>query len=575
MKTNAEIADALQRIADLLEIQGENVFRIRAYRNAARTVAELPEGVASLIARGEDLTELPGIGDDLAGKITELARTGHVPLLDRLARRLPGELAEMMRLPGLGPKRVAAVHAKLHIKTLAELKAAATAGRLHQVPGIGEKTEKTILAALTRVDHEEKRTRLAFAEQIAEPLLEHMRSYKGVRDCIVAGSFRRRRDTVGDLDILATCADGAKAVEHFVGYGDVRDVVAQGPTRSTVRLHSGMQVDLRVVPEESYGAALLYFTGSKAHNIAVRKIAVAKKLKINEYGVFKGAKRIAGRSEKEVYACVGLPYIDPEIREDHGEIEAARKHRLPKLVTLDDIRGEMHAHTDATDGEDSLAVMAAAAHKRGYEYLAITDHTKRLAMVHGQNARRLAAQIEKIDRLNAKMSGPGRLTILKSAEVDIMADGSLDLPDDILKELDFTVCSIHYKFALSEEEQTERVLRAMDNRYFHIFGHPTGRLIGERDPYPIDMERILRGARERGCYMEVNAQPDRLDLTDAHCRLAKEIGVKVAIATDAHRTTDLDKLRYGLDQARRGWLEADDVLNTRSVSALRKLLKRA
>lgn len=572
MKTNAEIADALQRIADLLEIQGENVFRIRAYRNAARTVAELPEGVAAMIGRGEDLSELPGIGDDLAGKITELARTGHVPLLDRLARRLPGELAEMMRLPGLGPKRVALVHAKLHIKTLAELKAAAGAGRLRTVPGIGEKTEKTVLAALRRVDHAEKRTRLAFAEQIAEPLLAHLRGFTGVRDCVVAGSFRRRRETIGDLDILVTCADGARVVEHFVAYADVRDIVSKGPTRSTVRLHSGMQVDLRVVPEESYGAALLYFTGAKAHNIAVRRMAVAKKLKINEYGVFKGTKRMAGRTEKDVYACVGLPYIEPEIREDRGEIEAARKHRLPKLVTVGDIRGEMHAHTDATDGEDTLADMAAAARERGHEYLAITDHTKRLAMVHGQTARRLASQIEKIERLNSRMRG---FTILKGAEVDILDDGSLDLPDEILKELDFTVCSIHHKFALSEEKQTERVLRAMDSRYFHIFGHPTGRLIGEREPYPIDMERILRGALERGCYMEVNAQPDRLDLSDTHCRLAKEIGVKVAIATDAHRTSDLDKLRFGVDQARRGWLEPDDVLNTRSVSALRKLLKRA
>jgi len=572
VKTNAEIAEALQRIADLLEIQGENVFRIRAYRNAARTVGELPEGVAAMIGRGEDLTELPGIGEDLAGKITELARTGHVPLLDRLERRLPGQLAEMMRLPGLGPKRVALIHEKLHIKTLAELKAAAAAGRLREVPGIGEKTEKTILAALQRVDHEEKRTRLAFAEQIAEPLLKHLRSFKGVRDCIVAGSFRRRRETVGDLDILVTCADGAAVVDHFVDYADVRSVVSKGPTRSTVRLHSGMQVDLRVVPEDSYGAALLYFTGSKAHNIAVRKMAVAKKLKINEYGVFKGTKRIAGRTEKEVYACVGLPYIEPEIREDRGEIGAARKHRLPKLVALDDIRGEMHAHTDATDGEDTLADMAAAARERGYEYIAITDHTKRLTMVHGQTARRLASQIEKIERLNAKMRG---FVILKGAEVDILDDGSLDLPDDILKELDFTVCSIHYKFALSEQQQTERVLRAMDNRYFHIFGHPTGRLIGERDAYPIDMERILRGALERGCYMEVNAQPDRLDLNDVHCRLAKEMGVKVSIGTDAHRTTDLAKMRFGLDQARRGWLEADDVLNTRSVSALKKLLKRA
>lgn len=574
MKTNAEIAESLQRIADLLEIQGENVFRIRAYRNAARTVSELPEGVAAMIGRGEDLTELPGIGEDLAGKITELARTGHVPLLDRLARRLPGELAEMMRLPGLGPKRVGLLHQKLHIKTLAELRAAAAAGRLQDVPGIGKKTEKAILDALERVDHEEKRTRLAFAEQIAEPLLAHLRMHKGVGECVVAGSFRRRRETVGDLDILVTSGNGAKAVAHFVAYPDVRDVVSQGPTRSTVRLHSGMQVDLRVVPEESYGAALLYFTGSKAHNIAVRKIAVAKKLKINEYGVFKGAKRIAGRTEKEVYACVGLPYIAPEIREDRGEIEAARKHRLPKLVSLDDIRGEMHAHTDATDGEDSLSEIAAAARERGYEYIAITDHTKRLAMVHGQTARRLASQIEKIERLNAKMSGSRGFTILKSAEVDIMDDGSLDLPDDILKDLDFTVCSIHYKFGLSEEKQTERVLRAMDNHYFHIFGHPTGRLIGEREPYRIDMERILRGALERGCYMEVNAQPDRLDLSDVHCRLAKDIGVKVAIATDAHRTSDLDKMRFGIDQARRGWLEPGDVLNTRSVRALKKLLNR-
>jgi DNA polymerase (family 10) len=571
VKTNAEIAESLQRIADLLEIQGENVFRIRAYRNAARTVSELPEGIAAMISRGEDLTELPGIGEDLAGKITELARTGRVPLLDRLARRLPGELAEMMRLPGLGPKRVGLLHEKLHIKTLAELKAAAAAGRIQDVPGIGKKTEKAILDALERVDHEEKRTRLAFAEQIADPLLAHLRAYKGVGECVVAGSFRRRRETVGDLDILVTSGDGAKAVAHFVAYPDVRDVVSQGPTRSTVRLHSGMQVDLRVVPEESYGAALLYFTGSKAHNIAVRKIAVAKKLKINEYGVFKGAKRIAGRTEKEVYACVHLPYIAPEIREDRGEIEAAHKHRLPKLVTLDNIRGEMHVHTDATDGEDSLADMAAAARERGYEYLAITDHTKRLAMVHGLTARRLAAQIERIDKLNAKMKG---FTILKSAEVDIMDDGLLDLPDDILKELDFTVCSIHYKFGLSQEKQTERVLRAMDNRYFHIFGHPTGRLIGEREPYRIDMERILRGALERGCYMEVNAQPDRLDLSDVHCRLAKDIGVKVAIATDAHRTTDLDKIRFGIDQARRGWIEPNDVLNTRPVGLLRKLLKR-
>jgi DNA polymerase (family 10) len=572
MRTNAEIAEALQRIADLLEIRDENPFRIRAYRTAARTVAELPEGIAAMLARGEDLTELPSIGKDLAKTISELAHTGRTPLLDRLSRRLPGDLAEMMRLPALGPKRVALIHDMLHVRTLSELRAAAAAGRLRVLPGIGEKTEQKILASLQGAGRGgEKRVRLAMAEQIAESLLAYLRSSRAVERCVVAGSFRRRRESVGDLDVLVVARDAGAVTHRFVEYEDVAEVLSHGSTRSSVVLQSGIQVDLRVVEPQSYGAALVYFTGSKAHNIELRKIAVTKKLKINEYGVFRGNARVAGETEESVYRRVGLRFVEPELRENRGEIDAARRGRLPKLVTGEDLRGDLHVHTDATDGENTIAEMAAAAEKRGYRYIAITDHTKRLAMVHGQTAARLRRQCEKIDALNAKLRG---FTVLKSAEVDILGDGSLDLPDEILAELDFTVCSIHYQFALSEEKQTERVLRAMDSPYFTVFGHPTGRLIGEREPYAIDLERVLRAARERGCVLEVNAQPDRLDLSDLHCRLAKEMGVKLAIVTDAHRTSDYDKIRFGIDQARRGWIEPSDVINTRPLAELRRLLRR-
>jgi DNA polymerase (family 10) len=412
--TNADIADALQRMADLLEIQGENLFRVRAYRNAARTVAELRDSVVSMLGRGEDLSELPGIGKDLAGKIREFAETGHLPVLEQLAKRLPGDLAEMMRLPGLGPKRVALLHRKLKVDTLADLQKAAAAGKVHALRGFGEKTEQRILQSLEHAGRTEKRTRLAVAEQVAAPLLEHLKAAPGVGECVIAGSYRRRRETVGDLDVLVTCAKGSEVVDHFVGYEEVREVLAKGPTRSTVLLRSGLQVDLRVVPEVCYGAALMYFTGSKAHNIAVRKLAVARKLKLNEYGLFRGTRRIAAHTEREIYRRVGLAYIEPELREDRGEVEAARHGRLPKLVELEDIRGDLHSHTDATDGKNTLAEMVEAARARGYEYVAITDHTKHLAMVHGQTAKQLARQIDRIDRLNGKMRG---FTILKGAEL--------------------------------------------------------------------------------------------------------------------------------------------------------------
>jgi DNA polymerase (family 10) len=387
----------------------------------------------------------------------------------------------------------------------------------------------------------------------------------------VAGSYRRRRETVGDLDILVTAAKGAPVIARFVGYEDVAEVISRGTTRSTVVLRNGLQVDLRVVPKVSYGAALHYFTGSKAHNIAVRRMGVARGLKINEYGVSKGEKRIAGRSEKEVYAEVGLPYIEPELRENQGEIEAALKKRLPRLVSLEDIRGDLHTHSTASDGHASIEAMAMAAQARGHAYFAVSDHSRRVTIAHGLDARRLARQIGQIDWLNDELKG---IRVLKSSEVDILEDGTLDLPDAILAQLDLTVCAVHSKFDLPRDRQTERIIQAMDNPNFNILAHPTGRLLGQRPAYDVDMERLMQAAKERNCILEVNAQPERLDLTDTHCRLAKEIGVKVAISTDAHSTRDLDLLRFGIAQARRGWLEPDDVINTRPWPEVAALLRR-
>jgi DNA polymerase (family 10) len=568
---NAEIAGIFNRYAALLEIEGANSFRIRAYRNAARTVQDLPQSLESMLKEGEDLSELPTIGKDLAAKIKEIVETGQLSDLQKLEQKTPGDLAKLTALPGLGPKRVKALYDVLKIANLADLQTAIEAGKLRELPGFGSKTEEKILKEIKRHLQAEKRTNLHAAEQVAESLLRHLKGVVGVKAVVVAGSYRRRRETVGDLDILVTCTKGSNVMDRFIGYDAVEEVISKGKTRSTVLLRLGLQIDLRVVPQVSYGAALHYFTGSKAHNIAVRRIAVKRGLKLNEYGIFKREKRVAGRTEEEVFAQVDLPYIEPELRENRGEIEAARKGALPRLISLADIRGDLHSHTKATDGKYTIRKMAEAARERGYEYLAITDHTKHVTVAHGLDAKRLAKQIEDIDRLNKKLEG---IMILKSAEVDILEDGSLDLPNEILKELDLTVCSVHYKFDLAAQKQTARIIRAMDNPYFNILGHPTGRLIGQRDPYAINMRRLMMAALERGCYFEVNAQPERLDLTDIHCRMAKEMGLRVAISTDAHTTATLDYMRFGVGQARRGWLEPEDVLNTRSWKNLKKLLKR-
>jgi DNA polymerase (family 10) len=567
---NADIADLFNQVADLLEILGENLFRIRAYRNAARTVGGLSQSVAAMVEEGKDLTELSGIGKDLAGKIQEIVKTGTLSQLQELEDRIPPQLSRLMKIPGLGPKRVKTLYDKLAISSLEDLKKAAEEGKIKKLAGFGDKTEKMILDEIGR-EKKEARIKLSVAEEVAEAIVSHLKKVEGAKEVIVAGSYRRKKETVADLDVLATCKKGSKVMDAFVNYDTVGKVIAKGDTRSTVILRSGVQMDLRVVPEESYGAALHYFTGSKAHNIVVRTLGVKKGLKINEYGVFKGKKRIAGKTEEEVYDQVDLPFIEPELREDRGEIEAAQKGKLPKLVLLEDIQGDLHAHTKATDGRHSLEQMVEAARDRGYKYLAITDHSKRLSMTHGFDEERLAQRNEEIDRLNAKLEG---FVVLKSIEVDILTDGSLDLPDSILKELDLTVCSVHSKFNLSREKQMERIIRAMDNPYFNVFAHPSGRLINEREPYDINIETLMKAAKDRGCIMEVNAHPDRLDLTDSDCKLAKEMGVKIVISTDAHSKADLDLMRFGVWQARRGWLEKEDVLNTRNLDELRKFFKR-
>ncbi|SDZ75293.1 DNA polymerase/3'-5' exonuclease PolX [Microbulbifer marinus] len=568
---NREIADKFDRLADLLEIEDANPFRVRAYRNAARTVRGYPRSMSDLLEDGIDLTELPDIGDDLAKKIQTLVETGRLPLLEEVEERTPPALSELMKIEGLGPKRVRALFLELNIKTLDDLKEAAESGKIHEVAGFGDKSEEKIKERVEKFSGEAPRTMLIDAEEIAKPLLEYLQKAEGIKDVMIAGSYRRRKETVGDLDILITAKQGAEIMDHFTNYEEVEEVVSKGKTRSTVHLRSGMQVDLRVVPQVSYGAAQHYFTGSKAHNIAVRKLGIKRGYKINEYGVFEGDKRIAGETEKSVYDKVGLPYIPPELRENRGELEAARKGKLPKLITLEDIRGNLHAHTKASDGHNTLKEMAEAAAKLGYEYLAITEHSKSLAVASGLDKKQLLAHFEQIEKLNEQLDD---IVLLKSSEVDILEDGSLDYPDDVLKELDFTVCAVHQKFDLSRKKQTERILRAMDNPYFNILAHPSGRLINKRDPYETDLEKILEAAKERDCFVELNAQPQRLDLTDEGCIMAKELGVKISIATDAHSTSNLEHMRFGIDQARRGWLEAKDVINCLPLKKLLKLFDR-
>lgn len=568
---NTDVAAVFNQIADLLEIKGDNPFRIRAYRNAARTLNTLASSVQTMVDEKQDLKDLPGIGADLEEKIVEIVTTGTCALREQLRHELPPGLHELLTVPGLGPKRANVLYQELNIQTLEQLYRAARDGRISHVPGFGRRVEQRILEAMQAQQTKKKRFSISVAEQVVQPLIAYLKTLKEARQVEVAGSFRRRQETVGDLDILVSSPRPEQVIRHFVKFDGVTQVLAQGGTRASVVLHQDVQVDLRVVAAVSFGAALYYFTGSKAHNIAVRKLAQERGLKVNEYGIFSGTRRVAGETEASVFNAVGLSYIEPELRENRGEIIAAQSGRLPALVALSDLTGDLHSHTKATDGKNSLREMALEAKRRGYAYLGITDHSRRLTVAHGLDAARLSRQIDEIDQLNAELHG---ITLLKGIEVDIHEDGTLDLPDSVLARLDLVVGAVHSKFGLSRTRQTERVLRGMDHPCFTLLAHPSGRLILEREAYDIDMPRIIRHAKQRGCFLELNAQPDRLDLTDTYCILAKNENVMVSVNSDAHSVFDFDNLRFGIGQARRGWLGKDNVLNTRPIDQLKAVFSR-
>jgi len=567
---NEDIARVFDEMADLLEIESANPFRIRAYRNAARAVRGLSRELSDLVEQGEDLTELPTIGKDLAAKIKEMVSTGKVLALDKLHREVPASLEELLQIPGLGPKRVHSLFHELGIETLAQLEQAAKSGRLRQLPGFGPKTEQQVLDTITTHRKKKQHFLRNTAMEHAEPLLNYLQQDNNVGQAVIAGSYRRGKETVGDLDILVSSKTPVPVINRFVSYQDIKEVLSKGSTRASVVLNCGLQVDLRLVREDQFGAALHYFTGSKAHNIQIRHLGQQAGLKINEYGVFRGRQRIAGDTEASVFKAVGLVYIPPELRRGRHELQAARKRQLPRLVELEELKGDLHVHTNASDGFACLKDMVLAARNHGLKYLAITDHSRHLTVAHGLDPDRLLRQLDQIDQLNEEVKD---ITILKGIEVDILEDGSLDLPNNVLGKLDLVIGAVHSHFRLSRDKQTERILRAMDNRYFTILAHPTGRLLEERRPYNIDIEVLINMARERKCFMELNSQPMRLDLNDVYCEMAHSEGVLVSINSDAHNERGFDNLQFGIAQARRGWLEKNDVLNTRSLSALRKLLQ--
>ena len=524
-----------------------------------------------MLEDGADISQIPTIGEHIALKIEEIIKTGKLAKLEYLKHTFSPHLLDLLKVEGIGPKRAKVLYRELNISSLEGLKKAAEKHQISALKGFSEKLEKKILKGTLLAKKEGIRFMYSVAEPYAEALTAYLKNFKETLQVIVAGSFRRRKETVGDLDILATSAHPALLIDYFVQYPDIKEVLSKGDTRSTVILANSMQVDLRCVAKESYGAALHYFTGSKSHNIAIRIMARDMGLKVNEYGIFKSDEKIAGATEEEMYETVGLRYIEPELRESRGEHRAAREGRLPELITLEDMKGDLHMHTHYSDGRNSIVEMAEAAKAIGHSYIAITDHSKHLSIVHGMDEKRLREQMEEIDRINETLKG---ITILKSIEVDILEDGTLALPNTVLKELDLVVGAVHDKFNLSQKMQTKRILKAMDNPCFNILAHPTGRLIGERAPYKVNMKQLFEGVKERGCFLEINAQPKRLDLNDIYAKRAKEAGVRFSISTDAHNAASLHYMKYGVYQARRGWLEKEDVINTLSLGKLRKVLGR-
>ena len=571
MTKNAEVARVLKEIGLLLEIEGKDKFKPLAYYRGVRSITSLGEDVET-IAKRDALTDIPGIGKGLSDVIKQYLETGEAEILTELRTRVPVRALELDSIPGVGPKTIKLVYDKLGVTDLESLERAANEGKLSNLPGLGEKTQTQIIEGIKVVRAGLERTLLADAMLAAEGIENALRKLKVIKKLEIAGSTRRRRETIGDLDILVVATDPEAVMVAFVKSDGVSSIQAQGPTKSSVRLDSGLQVDLRVLPDDSFGAGLQYFTGSVDHNVRLRSIAQKMGLRLNEYGLFKGEKKVAGEDEAGIYEALGLQWVPPELREDKGEIEAAQQGAIPVLLSRNDIRGDLHSHTDQSDGKNTIEEMLDAAQALDYEYYCVSDHTQSLTIANGMDESRLLKRIEEIDELNA--SGRWKMRVLKGAEVDILADGGLDIEDDVLSQLDVVTVSIHSKMKDTKETMTERVCHALENKYVHILGHPTGRLIGKRSELEIDLERVFETAHKHKVIMELNAHPQRLDLNAGNLRAATKIGLKIAINTDAHRISELENMQFGVFQARRGWLTSEDVINTYHLKELMKTIKK-
>lgn len=573
---NGAIGRILREIGEYLEMQGESVFKIKAYEKAADVISSLTEELSDIYKKGgrELIEKVPGVGVSIAEKIEELLKTGSLKYYEQLKKEISVDLSELSQIEGLGPKSIYKLYKKLGVSNLSDLEKALKEGKIRNLEGFGEKSEAKISKGLEFVKKSGGRFILGAISLFAQTIENRLKKIKGVDDLVIAGSVRRRKETIGDVDILITSKNPKPVMDFFVSMSEVAIVHAHGDTKSAIKLKNGLDVDLRVVPKESYGAALNYFTGSKEHNIALRQIAIDKGYKLNEYGLFKGEKMIAGKTEEELYEVLGLKYIEPELREMTGEIEAAKEGRLPQLIGYEDLKGDLQIQSDWSDGADSIEDMALAAIKAGLEYMVITDHTKRLAMAHGLDRKRILQQIEEINGVNLKFKNQNiKFTILKGTECDILKDGSMDLPDDVLEKLDVVGGSIHSYFNLFKEEQTKRLQKAMNNPHVDIIFHPTGRRINKRPAYELDMDVVIRTAKETGTILEIDAFPDRLDLKDDYIKKCVQEGVKLSIDSDGHSTSHFSVLEYGIAQARRGWAEKKDIINAWPLEKMLSMLK--
>ena len=571
MTKNAQVARILKEIGLLLQLEGANSFRVSAYSRAVRAITSLGEDIEVVAKRGA-LTDIKGIGKGLSGLITSYLTTGKVEELEELRTRVPIRVLELDSVPGLGPKKIKVLFDELGVTDLQSLEKVAKNDRIAELPGFSDKSQTQILDGIQVVRAGMERTLLADAIVVAEEIEAKLRKLPEVKQIAIAGSTRRRRETIGDLDLLVDATNSEPIMDAFVNFAGVKTIIAHGPTKSSVRLETGLQIDLRVIPAESFGAGLQYFTGSVDHNVRLRAIAQKKNLRLNEYGLLKKKKSVAGEDEEGIYETLGLQWVPPELRENQGEIEAAQAGNLPNLIEIKNIRGDLHSHTDQSDGTNTIEEMLDAAQAKRYKYYCVSDHTQSLTIANGMDESRLLKRIDEIDDLNA--SGRWKMKILKGAEVDILAKGGLDIVDDVLAQLDVVTGSVHSRMKDNKKVMTERVCHALENKHIHILGHPTGRLIGKRSEFEIDLEQVFEVAKDHNVVMELNAHPQRLDLNAGNLRAATKLGLKIAINTDAHKIPELDNMRYGVYQARRGWLSPKDVINTFTLKKLMTVLSK-